>query len=182
VQVFLIRHPRPLVEAGVCYGSLDVDCADPEPIASRLKPMLPKATRIYSSPLRRARRLAECLSSGMGNVQIDPRLGEIDFGEWEGRRWDQIERCQIDAWASDVLGFVPPHGESVASLRDRALDFAASVLQDFHAGCSVSEGVALVTHAGIMRVLVGHWRQLPVSEWLQLKFDFGEMVCLEVEP
>ena len=182
MQVFLIRHPRPLVEAGVCYGRQDVDCADPAAVALQLKPGLPETVLVYSSPLRRARRLAEYLASEEGNVLIDARLSEIDFGEWEGRRWDQIERCQLDAWASDVLGFVPPGGESVASLRDRAVDFATSLVQGDHTARSESQGIALVTHAGIMRALIGYWRQLPVSEWSQLKFDFGEMICLEVEP
>jgi alpha-ribazole phosphatase len=97
-------------------------------------------------------------------------LSEIDFGAWEGRRWDDIERGEIDAWAADVFGFTPPGGESVAALQARVLDFAASLGND----------AAIVTHAGVMRVLVGHWRQLPASEWSRLEFAFGEQVRLEI--
>ena len=44
MQVFLIRHPPPQIDAGVCYGRLDVDCADPEPYAAALRRHLPPGT------------------------------------------------------------------------------------------------------------------------------------------
>ena len=85
MQVFLIRHPRPLIEAGVCYGRLDVDCEDPLPVAERLKSLLPEGVPVISSPLRRARRLAEALT---GNPGIDERLAEIEkrLRQLAGRR------------------------------------------------------------------------------------------------
>ena len=53
----------------------------------------------------------------------------------------------------------------------RALDFAASLKND----------VAIITHTGVMRVLAGHWRQLPVSDWSALEFAFGELVRLNIQ-
>jgi alpha-ribazole phosphatase len=169
VQVFLIRHPRPLVEDGLCYGRLDVDCEDPQHVAARIRTLLPEGTPVISSPLRRARRLAEALDPKAG---IDARLSEIDFGEWEGKRWNDIERTALDVWAADVLNFVPPGGESVAGLKQRALAFAASL---------DSPRVALVTHAGIIRALLGYWRQLPMEEWTRLTFDFGSVTKIEIK-
>jgi alpha-ribazole phosphatase len=169
VQVFLIRHPRPLIDAGICYGRCDIEAEDPLPVAARLKPLLPQGTPVISSPLRRARQLAEALDPA---PRIDARLTEIDFGEWESKPWNSIDRVALDAWAADVLNFTPPGGESVARLQRRAIDFAASL---------DGPRVALVTHAGIMRALLGHWRQLPLSEWTQLKFDFGSLTAIEIE-
>jgi alpha-ribazole phosphatase len=169
VRVFLIRHPPPLIEPGVCYGRLDVDCRDPDRVAADLGSRLPVNIAVYSSPLLRALRLAWALSP-QAPVCVDLRLAEIDFGAWEGRRWDDIAREEIDAWAADVSGFAPPGGESVAALRARALDFAASLPGD----------AIIVTHAGVMRALVGHWRRLPVADWARLEFAFGELVRLDV--
>ena len=167
MQVFLIRHPQPVIEAGICYGRLDVDCDNPHATADRLKRQLPAGIPIFSSPLQRALKLARALSP---TVRVDHRLSEIDFGAWEGRRWDAIDRREIDAWAADVLGFAPPGGESVTALQARALDFAASLGSD----------AAIVTHAGVMRALVGYWQQLPAADWSRLEFAFGELVCLDV--
>ena len=169
MQIFLIRHPRPLIEPGICYGQLDIDCQEVRTAADRLRMLLPEGIAVFSSPLQRARHLAEALSQ---EVCIDGRLNEINFGEWEGRRWDDIERDQLDAWADDILGFTPPGGESVAALQSRALDFAASL--DL-------PQVAVVTHAGVMRALFGHWQHLPVAKWSRLQFEFGGLRRLEIE-
>ena len=171
MQVFLIRHPRPLIEAGRCYGRLDVDCEDPQPIARRLQEQIPADTPIIASPLCRARRLAEALTS---QVQIDARLSEIDFGAWEGKAWDDIDRVALDRWADDVLHFVPPGGESVAQLQARVIAFA----QDLRA--LDAPRVAIVSHAGVMRALIGHWQKLPEAAWTQLKFEYGSLTSITV--
>lgn len=170
MQVFLIRHTRPLVDAGICYGQLDVPAEDPLPVATRLKPLLPAGTTVFSSPLKRARHLAEALDP---EALFDERLREIDFGEWEGQPWNALDRHALDAWAADILHFIPPGGESVAGLQRRAIDFSATLHRS---------PVALVTHAGVIRALLGHWRQLPVDQWTTLQIDFGSMLEIEIEP
>jgi alpha-ribazole phosphatase len=168
VRLFLIRHPRPLLADGICYGRLDVAAEDPQPVAARLRPLLPAGAPVISSPLQRTRRLAAALHP---QPSCDERLLEIDFGEWEGRPWERIERGLLDAWASDVLHFVPPGGESVAMLQARAIDCVGDLC---------GSDCALVTHAGVIRVLLGHWLQLPLGEWSRLPLDFGSITLLEL--
>lgn len=169
VQLFLIRHPPPRLAAGVCYGQLDVDSEDPQPTARRLRALLPATTPVIASPLRRARTLAEALHP---QPVFDERLLEIDFGEWEGVAWEQIDRRLLDAWAADVLHFVTPGGESVAMLQARALDCVRSLR---------GNPVALVTHAGVIRALLGHWLHLPIDEWSRLRLDFGSLTLIEID-
>ena len=171
MQVFLIRHPRPTIARGLCYGQLDVSCEDPAPIAAKLRTQLPAATPVIASPLQRARRLGEALDS---NARTDPRLCEINFGAWEGQAWESIERTALDAWAADILHFAPPGGESVADLQARVLSFADSLV------ALALPRVAVVSHAGVMRVLLGHWQQLPVEAWTQLQFEFGSLTRINV--
>ena len=172
MQVFLIRHPRPLVDAGICYGQLDVAAEDPQLHASRLNSILPAHVKVISSPLQRARRLAEALHTQPPcQPKVDVRLMEISFGEWEGQRWEDIGRTLLDAWAADVLHFTPPGGESAAMLQARAVECAESLS---------GEAVALVTHSGVMRALLGYWLKLPVGEWSQLKFEFGHTTLIEL--
>jgi len=172
VQVFLIRHPRPLIEDGICYGRLDVGSEDPQPIAARLRGLLPAATPLLASPLQRARQLAAALHPA---PRFDARLMEIDFGDWEGRRWADLDRALLDAWAADVLHFAPPGGESAAMLQARAV-----ACFDEHAAALAGERLALVAHSGVLRALLGHWLQLPVAEWSQLKFEFGRVSLIEL--
>ncbi len=165
----LIRHPKPVVPAGVCYGQLDLAAENPIAITSRLRAELPAGLPVWSSPLRRCAELAAALHP---QPLLDQALAEMNFGEWEGRRWDDIPRQEIDAWAADVAGYVVPGGESALDLQQRALNFVS--------GLTVPEAV-LVTHAGVIRVLMAHWQGLPADRWMDLVFDFGSCTRVVVE-
>ncbi len=157
----LIRHPQPVVAPGICYGRLDLAAENAAAVAARLRTELPPGLPVWSSPLRRCRELAELLQA---QPQLDARLAEMDFGAWEGLAWDAIPRAELDAWAADVAGYAPPGGESPHQLQQRALAFVADL--------QVREAV-LVTHAGVIRVLLAYFRQLAPADWLSLKFDYG---------
>ena len=113
MELYLIRHPRPAVAPGICYGQTDLGLAESaSAVAERLRPLLPQDFALYASPLARARLLAEAL----GTPQLDPRLKEIHFGDWEGRSFDDIGQAALDAWAAEPLDFAPPGGESPRSM------------------------------------------------------------------
>lgn len=172
MQLYLIRHPRPRVEPGICYGRLDLDLAEPaQAAAARLAPRLPRGVPLWSSPARRCRELAEALHPA---PRLDERLWEMHFGDWEGRRWEEIGPTALDAWAADPAGFVPPGGESGLHVQARALDFVAAL-----ARAGVAEAL-VVAHAGVMRALLAHQRGLPGQRWLELRFDYEEVLCLEM--
>ncbi|WP_300332639.1 alpha-ribazole phosphatase family protein [Accumulibacter sp.] len=170
MQLFLIRHPRPLHGAGLCYGQLDLAAEDPAPVARRLRPLLPADAVLCASPLLRCRRLAEALHA---QPQFDQRLMEINFGEWEGQAWDAVERRLLDLWAADPLHFTPPGGESAACLQARAVGAVA----EMRAARSI-----VVSHAGVIRALLGHYLGLAIDEWSVLPIDFGSLSLLEIEP
>ncbi|MCB1907283.1 MAG: alpha-ribazole phosphatase family protein [Rhodocyclaceae bacterium] len=171
MRLFLIRHPRPDVPAGICYGRSDVGLAAPvDAEARRLAGLLPSGCAFVSSPLRRARLLAEAL----GPTRLEPRLSEMDFGDWELRPFDAL-RDELDAWAADPLGFRPPGGESAAQMAERARAAAAELLDH-------GATVAIVAHGGPLRAIAGDLLGLPAARWLALDFDFAALTELRVEP
>jgi alpha-ribazole phosphatase len=99
----------------------------------------------------------------------------MNFGAWEMRPWNQIQREALDGWAADPLGYAPPEGESVGQLQERVRDFVRELKDEG------VERAVLVTHAGILKVIVGHSRQLPAKEWMALKFDYESVVCVTIE-
>lgn len=171
MQLFLIRHPPPAVAPGTCYGSTDLALAAPAAeAANRIRSLLPPGIPLYSSPLRRCRELAEQLHA---KPLYDERLREMHFGAWEMQAWSLLGRVALDGWAADPLGFVPPGGESVAQLRRRVLDFLDEL------GAKGVTAAALVTHAGVMKIAVGHHRALPEGDWLGLAFDYGAVLEID---
>ena len=59
-------------------------------------------------------------------------------------------------------------------LHARAVHFASALATEPHAH------VALVSHAGVLRALTGHWRGLPAHEWTQLTFAYGELSLIHL--
>jgi len=172
VQLYLIRHPTPQVAAGICYGRTDLALAeDAAAAAARILPQLPADLPLFTSPLQRCRRLAEALHPA---PRSDPRLQEMDFGAWEMIPWAGIQREALDGWAADPLGYAPPQGESAGELQRRVHDFVADARR---VGI---ERAALVTHAGVMKVIVGHARGLPARKWMALSFEYESVVRVEL--
>ena len=146
MPLILVRHTRPKVPAGVCYGMTDLELAptfDDE--AAAVVAALPPVERLVSSPLRRCRRLAERIGAARGIAPVfDDRLRELDFGAWEGIAWDAIPRAELDAWAADFFHARPHGGESVHMLRERV----GTAIADYRRS-GVSH--AVVTHAGVIK-------------------------------
>ena len=165
----LVRHPKPVVAAGTCYGRLDLAAMEIATAAERLRGMLPTGVPVWSSPLRRCRELAACLHPA---PRFDERLQEMHFGDWEGRSWQDIGPAALDAWAADVAGYAPPGGESARQVQARALAWL---------GECRDEEVILVTHGGVMRVLLAHWLRLPPEEWLRLNFAYATVTTVAVD-
>ncbi|MBL8488688.1 MAG: alpha-ribazole phosphatase family protein [Rhodocyclaceae bacterium] len=167
MKIFLIRHPRPEVPDGTCYGRTDLGLAeDPVACADRLRGLVPAGLPVWSSPLSRCLRLAEALHPA---PRIDPRLVEADFGAWEMSPWKAIGRQAIDGWAADPLHFAAHGGESVAELHARVAAFLGDLEAD----------AVVVAHAGVMKVALGELLGLPPREWLGLQFGFGTATALE---
>lgn len=167
MRFFLIRHPRPCVASGLCYGRTDLPLSqNPKALAASLAAQLPAGLTVYSSPLQRCTALACQLHP---EPILDERVQEINFGDWEMQDWDNIDRAQIDAWAADPLHFAPPHGESVAQLGQRVEHFLREQSTD----------AIVVTHAGVMKVIAGLVADVPARTWMQYRFPYGSLNIVE---
>jgi alpha-ribazole phosphatase len=145
MRIALIRHPRPLVAAGTCYGRLDVPLHPEAAIVA--PPALAGIGRVWSSPARRCRTLADVIAAAVAlPLIVDARLLELDFGQWEGRSWDDVPRADLDRWASSPLTFAPPRGESGSALIARVGDFHATLHAD-------GQDCAVVSHGGPLKIL-----------------------------
>jgi alpha-ribazole phosphatase len=163
-SMWLVRHAQPVIEPGVCYGQLDVP-ADAEATAAcarALAKALPQGIDILCSPLQRCEQLAHVLCGLRADLtcKTDPRLQEMDFGKWEGQRWDDIGAAALDAWVADFARHRPGDGESVHTFMQRV----AEVWDERAAADTV-----WITHAGVIRaatLLQAGRRQLDsASQW-----------------
>lgn len=149
-RLWLVRHARPLVESGVCYGASDLD-ADPQDThraALELAAVLPAGARLFMSGLKRAQQLAHAvhaLRPDLAAPVCDVRLNEMDFGRFELARWDEIDKAEFDAWTADFHSYRFGGRESVAEMLARVSSALGATLQ------AVDADHVWVTHAGVIR-------------------------------
>jgi alpha-ribazole phosphatase len=150
MNLYLIRHPTPIVDVDKCYGSTDlaVDVEECERLLPILRNTLPEGAQVWSSPLIRCETLATMMATSQKNdaVKIDSRLRELHFGEWEMRSWSDIPREQIDAWANDTVHYRPGKGESVFEMATRVAAFYRELR-------FADQDAVVVCHAGTIRLI-----------------------------
>lgn len=157
-RLVLVRHAEPAPDArGRCYGTLDVELsqrgrrqADALAFTLRDEPI----DVVVSSPRLRALQTAAALGRP---VEVDERLCELDFGDFEGRTYDELERDEPELfrhWMSAPTTVRFPNGESYADLRARA----TAALADIRAR---GENAVVVTHGGVIRAGLAAWLELP---------------------
>ena len=177
--LWLVRHARPLVDAGICYGSTDIaaHAGATQSSAEELARELPQATRVVCSPLRRCIQLAQALERLRPDLhwRSDTRLVEMDFGCWEGWHWDAIPKAALDEWTADFAHWRFGGRESVAELVRRvSAVWSESRTRD--------DPVAWITHAGVIRaatLVAGGKREVLRSEdWPTEVAGFGQFVRL----
>lgn len=156
MEVYLVRHTRPGVPEGTCYGRTDVplDEADFQARLPAIADHLPRGMVFHSSPATRCARLAEALVRTTAGTfaGVDERLHEMHFGEWEGRMWAELPRHQTESWTRDIVNCAPPGGENFLSMWERVSAFYQATLDA--ASAAGVERIAIIGHAGSLKVLV----------------------------
>lgn len=145
MKVYLIRHTSVAVPKGTCYGQSDVPVATTfEEEASQTKAQLEGVVfdHVYTSPLHRAEMLAAYC--GFPDAERDARLKEMDMGEWEMRRWDDIADPYLQEWYADYLHLPTPGGESFPQLRGRVFSFLDELRSKPY------ERAAIFAHGGVL--------------------------------
>lgn len=166
----LIRHTTVVTPTGLCYGRADVPLAESfrQDVAEVRKALPFQPAEIWSSPSLRCLELARRLAGKRLLVKIEPRLREMNFGEWEGRLWTSFHGPESDAWALDPWNLRPPGGESGLEMWARVAALRAEILG--------RAKVALITHAGVIRL----WRamaedRLPGPDVFNLQVRCGQI-------
>jgi alpha-ribazole phosphatase len=176
-RLILIRHAEPEEDArGRCYGSLDIGLSEAgrehaRRLASRLAQVEYEA--VYSSPRVRARETADAIAAARGLAAVvDEDLRELDFGELEGRTFDEIAASMPDLyreWMETPTRVRFPGGECWADLKERAVRSIARI-----------EGDAIVvTHGGVIRAALSDWLAIPDEAVFRFELGYGGVTIVE---
>jgi alpha-ribazole phosphatase len=180
MRIYLVRHPPPVGVDGLCYGRLDVPVDEhaigetADSVFAQIPRQVLESARVYSSPASRCMGLARRIASPREPAPAED-LSEMNFGDWQGSRWDFIARDKIDAWAKDAWGYRPGDGESAEMVAIRWERWLHHVRQ------LESDAFIAVTHAGVIRVALARSAPVIDSSMLNVHVSFGSVHCLEFE-
>jgi broad specificity phosphatase PhoE len=110
---------------------------------------------VYTSDLRRAHATGLAIAEAFdADCHVRSALREINFGQWEGMTWQEIERRDPNyahRWIAEYPRLPAPDGESFCDFERRVLaEVKFLSLEAETANCCI----AVVTHAGVLRTVL----------------------------
>jgi len=135
---------------------------------------------VYTSPLGRAREVAEAIAvkNGIGGVREQPDLINLDYGTWEGLTKEESAAVDPAAWAAythDPEAAVCPEGEAVCDAADRVIAALRAIARK-HPG----QSVAAVSHGVMLRLAVLRVAGASGADW-QFAMPTGKAIVFDVE-
>lgn len=112
-------------------------------------------------------------------LELDARLMEIGFGEWEGRTAEQVtaqDPALLRRFWLDPLNNVPPGAELLIAFRDRVIPAWDEILTR-HRG----KHILIVGHAGVIRMVVRHVLDMPLQCVFRLAVPHAGITRIRVE-
>lgn len=110
---------------------------------------------IYCSDLSRAVQTAEIISAGRkgGEIQVykTKKLREISFGDWEGKKFEEISQQEKEhylRWLQDPVSCAVPGGESMDAVKQRVMHFVEGILKNN------DKNIMVVSHGGPVKIMI----------------------------
>lgn len=136
---------------------------------------------VYASPMMRVQQTMAPLLAQRGlEPTIMPDLREMDFGDWTGSRWDEVqEHFGVSAfdWLEIIENAGIANGESAQHLIDRVQPALLQILRD-----NANRSVAVFCHGGIIRVMLALLLDMPLKRMAHFNVEYGSISVVEVQP
>lgn len=129
---------------------------------------------IYSSTLKRARETVKKIADYQNKEIITiSKLMEIDFGQWEGLTFSEIEENYPDLakkWAKDPTCCKPPEGEHIKEVEERVGNTIDKIVDE-----NPDKKILIATHGGIIRIIFAYLLGLPLSRIFSIEVENGSV-------
>ncbi len=178
LELWLVRHGETLWNReGRALGQSDpplneLGIQQAECLAKRIGHL--RFDAVYASDLSRTRYTSRLVLPA-ADVQLEPRLREIDFGAWEGKYWREMEGADkraLDAWFKDPYRNRAPEGESYEDLLGRVREWLGELPKSGRA--------VAFTHGGTIRSALYHVTGLPHAQTWRFQVDLGSVTRLVI--
>jgi broad specificity phosphatase PhoE len=178
-RLLLIRHGE--VEESyhrIFGGRIDMNLS---PRGHEQAAMLARYLGGNASPMKRVQQtLAPYAASNTPRAVVLPDLREVDFGDWTGHNWEEIQtRFGLSAydWLELLEQNKIPNAEPGAAYRGRVEACIRKIVAD-HPG----QTIAVFCHGGIVRMLLSIVLQLPLTAFAHFDVSYASLTEVELRP
>jgi broad specificity phosphatase PhoE len=129
---------------------------------------------IYASPMKRVQQtLAPTLKQSKLKQTIFPGLHEIDFGDWSGLGWKEVEDqfgFRSHQWLHQIHKHGIPNGESGKVFRQRVEPCLREIIAKHPGG-----NVAVFCHGGVIRMMLAILLKLQLPQTNQFDIEYASI-------
>ncbi|MFA6714200.1 MAG: histidine phosphatase family protein [Victivallaceae bacterium] len=134
---------------------------------------------IFASPLLRARQTLETAlpTEKLKKVRYDNRLREIDFGDWEGKSFTEINTeypAEVHDWTRPSSGFCFPNGSNPEEFHRGIDDFKRTLLESY------GSRIMVFAHGGVILAFICNVLGIDKDKMLAFKADRGSVAILDL--
>tara|TARA_B100000519_G_scaffold52969_1_gene43646 strand:+ start:1232 stop:1831 length:600 start_codon:yes stop_codon:yes gene_type:complete len=173
MELFVIRHTEVQNPNNLCYGNYDISLKPNYEHKSKIffENLPNDLDQIYSSP---SKRCTDLLDLHNLNFNIHNDLRELDFGDWEGKKWDDIDQTHLNYWMEDYVNRSPKNGEKMIDLYKRSIEFTYKLVElDL-------QKILLVTHAGVIRSLISEALSINLNQIFNIAVQYDEIYRFQI--
>ena len=171
-----VRHAPSAGLPGIIHGQDDVDAdlKDDMAVNSRIA-TLPENAIWLTSGLPRTLQTAAAL--GGTNCRAVEGLMEQNFGEWNGKNWNDLRENETRNFWMNFATEAPPGGESFVNMMDRVADTIAELSVEYE-----GRDIIAVAHAGTIRAALTMALNLFAKSALTFQLDNLSLTEIESIP
>lgn len=174
MEVYIIRHTAVATGKDTCYGQTNVPLANTflEEVEQFNNQLPNNFNAVYCSPLQRCKDLANALE--FENIIVENALREMNFGDWENKKWNDINQDELNNWMMDFVNVKTPNGENLLELFERVQSFMENLQQENY------KKVLVIAHAGVIRCLWAYMLNIPLQNIFKIPVGYNEIFVLNL--
>lgn len=177
-KLIIVRHGQTDMNAEkLFFGKLDPklnELGKKQALETREKMKNISYDKIYSSDLKRASETAEIINYLNKEIEFDKRLQEIDFGIFEGLKYEEIkEKYPQECKKSEIdwENYNFETGESPKEMQERAVSFIETL--------DLEKDNLIVTHWGIICGILSWYLSMGLKSYWKFAIENGGIIILE---
>jgi len=129
---------------------------------------------VYASPMKRVQQTVEpLLRNGAPPQVIRPELHEVDFGDWTGYNWFEVQKrfgIHPYDWLDEIERGGVPHGESGVAFRARVEPCLFEIIRRHPGGTA-----AIFCHGGVIRMILAILLELPLPKTNSFDIEYASL-------